>query len=126
LFIFRSILDNFRDCFSERKIDTIMADDVVTPEEEELAMEAAREWNAKRDHLHDIFSPYYNRGCERDIALEKWGPSIEKKVEAELAKESKERGKTEKVNFTTRHVYIEDPDNECPWHCKYDIDLDHD
>jgi len=31
-----------------------MADDEMSPQQEEAAMDAAREWNAKRDHLHDI------------------------------------------------------------------------
>jgi hypothetical protein len=62
-----------------------MADDEMTPQQEEAAMDAAREWNAKHNDLHNIFSPYYNRGRNRDIALEKRGPELYAEIERELA-----------------------------------------
>jgi hypothetical protein len=62
-----------------------MNNDEMTPEQEDAAMDAAREWNAKRDHLHDIFSPYYNRGRNRNLALEKRGPELYAEIERESA-----------------------------------------
>jgi len=64
-----------------------MADDEMSPQQEEAAMDAAREWNAKHNDLHNIFSPYYNGSRQRNLALEKWGPQLEAKIQRELTKE---------------------------------------
>ena len=57
-----------------------MPDKEFTPEQMSAAIEDARRWQAKRDNLLDTFSPHR----ERNLALQKWGPSIEAMVQKEL------------------------------------------
>ena len=88
-----------------------MADDEMSKQEEEAAMDAAREWNAKKDHLHDIFSPYYNKSCQRDVALEKWGPMIEELVQRDLERMGRREKKT---NFLPEPSLSKMPEKDAP------------
>jgi hypothetical protein len=60
-----------------------MNDDMMNKQEEEAAMDAAREWNGRQQLFRDQLKRE-NGLLPRNEALEKWGPTIEKMVEWDL------------------------------------------